>query len=56
MGDNALIYIGDPSHLRDGTINCVHHGIRGAFIGKDEIFNHVGLTHACNHNDNPMWV
>ena len=51
MADKAPIYIGDPSHLQDGTIDYVQRGMQGAFIGKDETFGHVGLLFARNFND-----
>ena len=36
LGTNkSLIYLGDPSHLQDGTMHYVVRGIQGAFIGKD---------------------
>ena len=51
MADKATIYIGDPSHLQDGTINYVHRRMQGAFIGKDETFCYVGLLFVRNFND-----
>ena len=51
MADKAPIYIGDPSHLQDGTINYVYRGMQAAFIGKDGTFGHVGLLFTRNLND-----
>ena len=51
MADKAPIYIGDPSHPQDGTINYVHREMQGAFIGKDGTFGHVGPLFSRNLND-----
>ena len=56
VADKATIYIGDPSHLQDGTINYVHRRMQGAFIGKDETFVMLAFSLYATLVINPVWV